>query len=1226
MKRIIAVCRIGAATAVLGATCLLPLPAQAQAIISSWQTNRSTQFAQVREYVGGALVTTWPSPGFTTQTGNQSTPAQSDIQQIWATPLDVFVYSNDLASHTMGPWYNNSAAPTTATIAPRWPISQNLLYKFPRTPSNPVTTSSVGAEAGFTVHGVAIFNWGDAFSYNGGTNEATNGAGIWNRLAYPEEGKSFDPAMAHATPTNGSYHHHSNPYGLRYQLNDNVSLAAGNANTLEKYSEDISNLHHSPILGWAYDGLPIYGPYGYSDPLDSNSTVTRMISGFVLRDGTNGTTNLKTNSPAATGRTSLPYWAQLTQNKTTLTPAQYGPATWATVGTGPGAATASLGRYAEDYDHLSDTGNPANVTYHLDRYNHRFCKTPEFPSGVDAYFVTINADGTPAFPNMLAGQCFKAKNGQKVTNGTPPGTASLLFTAIKGNVLDGSAAELNYTINPTAGSTDQALGRFALSPNSNGHITHTSYTVNLGSVAGISNLKLYYTTTNTLTGQVQFGSTVASPSGSVTFTDTYTTSAITYFWLRGDVSAGAAGTLDARLTNVGVTGVNAASFAGNDALANSTKTFSSGGYTWNGSVSTDYQVAANWTPTRTTPTTSDDLTINGSVTASPTITNVPDQTIHTLTLTNSATATLTGSASNALTFSSVVSPLTIDAGSTLQIGSNLYLFLGNSTSISGNLTIQSGGTLVCSGGVLSGTGAFSLSAGASLSVNDADGIAASGSTGQIQTAARTFSTAGSYQFSGAGSQVTGSGLPSAVAALNANATAGLTLSSDVFVTGGFSVNANRSFSTGANTLSLGGSASVASNGSIYVPSGGQVSAGVVQIIGAAGSSFALDSGGTLVTSDLNGISSAGSTGAIQTDTRSFSVGSNYTFNRNGNQDAGNGLPASVNNLTVAVTAGLTLASDVTVNGALSIQAGLLVGSHTITLNGSASVSGFGPSVSVASGGRINTNGVTIVNGGAFVSGFSLASGATFETKNAGGLSGAVQVGSISINPGANFIFDGTSAQVTGSAVPGTINQLTIDNPTTVTLSQATTATQQLVLSQGVLDTNGNALVVNTDGDSAVTVSGTSYIKGAITRYFDRSVSGAFRLYPVGTTAYAGVDIVETPGTGTGYITVSTTDGDPPNALSPAGVLDRYWTVTATGFDPAGCQLQFHYLQSDVTGTLNENAMVLTRYSGGGWTEFTPDYRDTTSNIIMKASLPGFSIWSAANAAAVPVNLSRFSAE
>ena len=43
-----------------------------------------------------------------------------------------------------------------------------------------------------------------------------------------------------------------------------------------------SGTAHSPIIGWAYDGNPIYGPYGYSDPTDDNSGIKVLTSGYVL--------------------------------------------------------------------------------------------------------------------------------------------------------------------------------------------------------------------------------------------------------------------------------------------------------------------------------------------------------------------------------------------------------------------------------------------------------------------------------------------------------------------------------------------------------------------------------------------------------------------------------------------------------------------------------------------------------------------------------------------------------------------------------------------------------------------------------------------------------------------------------------------------------------------------------------------------------------------------------
>ena len=37
---------------------------------------------------------------------------------------------------------------------------------------------------------------------------------------------------------------------------------------------------HSPILGFAYDGNPIYGAYGYINALDASSTVIQMSSSY----------------------------------------------------------------------------------------------------------------------------------------------------------------------------------------------------------------------------------------------------------------------------------------------------------------------------------------------------------------------------------------------------------------------------------------------------------------------------------------------------------------------------------------------------------------------------------------------------------------------------------------------------------------------------------------------------------------------------------------------------------------------------------------------------------------------------------------------------------------------------------------------------------------------------------------------------------------------------------
>ena len=125
---------------------------------------------------------------------------------------------------------------------------------------------------------------------------------------------------------------------------------------------------HSPILGYAFDGFPIYGPYAYASAGGSGAIV-RMTSSYRLR--------------TISQRTTL-------SDGTALSPSQYGPDV---------STTYPLGLYAEDYEYVNGLGT-------LDRYNGRKCITPEYPDSIYAYFVTINADGSSAYPYYIGPQYY----------------------------------------------------------------------------------------------------------------------------------------------------------------------------------------------------------------------------------------------------------------------------------------------------------------------------------------------------------------------------------------------------------------------------------------------------------------------------------------------------------------------------------------------------------------------------------------------------------------------------------------------------------------------------------------------------------------------------------------------------------------------------------------------------------------------------------------------------
>jgi uncharacterized protein (TIGR03437 family) len=221
------------------------------------------------------------------------------------------------------------------------------------------------------------------------------GDGIWQRDAYFGESLTFDRCFAHQ-PGDGTYHNHIQPVCLRAQLGDNLDLVS-NGRVGPVYREKDSGWSHSPILGWSFDGYPIYGPYGYSDPQDATSPIQRMRSSFQLRD--------------MKQRTSLPDWALSFHNGVSqqLSPSQYGPDV---------SDLYPLGRYVEDYDYVAGQGD-------LDQYNGRFAITPEFPYGTYAYYVTLKDDGSPAFPYVMSLQYYGTPTNSR--NVVVPGAAQDYF-------------------------------------------------------------------------------------------------------------------------------------------------------------------------------------------------------------------------------------------------------------------------------------------------------------------------------------------------------------------------------------------------------------------------------------------------------------------------------------------------------------------------------------------------------------------------------------------------------------------------------------------------------------------------------------------------------------------------------------------------------------------------------------------------------------------------------
>jgi hypothetical protein len=106
--------------------------------------------------------------------------------------------------------------------------------------------------------------------------------------------------------------------------------------------------------------------------------------------------------------------------------------------------------------------------------------------------------------------------------------------------------------------------------------------------------------------------------------------------------------------------------------------------------------------------------------------------------------------------------------------------------------------------------------------------------------------------------------------------------------------------------------------------------------------------------------------------------------------------------------------------------------------------------------------------------FILNSGATFICRSASGLSGNITapLANTVLSTGANYTFAGTTAQVTSTLLPATVNILTIDNAAGVTTSAGVTVTTQVNLTNGLLEHTANPVVLGA-GATVVTGSGSA---------------------------------------------------------------------------------------------------------------------------------------------------------
>jgi len=253
---------------------------------------------------------------------------------------------------------------------------QNRGKYYNSSPELIVNGTGVGAKLRANVEDGKIIN---IIVINGGTNYDPNNTSIFVKSSGKNGSLMID---VRSLTVNNNY-----KFSDEILVEDENDLSygiVGYSTSREGVSFSDLGQSHSKIIGWSYDGYPIYGPYGYSNPNDDNSTIKLLNVGYTK------------NFSNVTNR-----------------PAEF-----------------DLGFFVEDYKYTANGD--------LDQHNGRFSKTPDFPNGIYAYYVGLTTSlisnnlvpefpyfvgntykGSPVFANINQKQNFNFNQSRLIRNTFP---------------------------------------------------------------------------------------------------------------------------------------------------------------------------------------------------------------------------------------------------------------------------------------------------------------------------------------------------------------------------------------------------------------------------------------------------------------------------------------------------------------------------------------------------------------------------------------------------------------------------------------------------------------------------------------------------------------------------------------------------------------------------------------------------------------------------------------
>jgi hypothetical protein len=244
------------------------------------------------------------------------------------------IHGNGIPDHTTGQFPNRRNPHSIRT--------QRIDYQVPAQPTVAGEFTALGRQPfGVALNGV-VFDPGTAETWNMERPSDWRYEAIKGALDLGE-----DVHHAHVQPS-GAYHYHGVPTGLLQLLSKGEPKMT--------------------LIGWAADGFPIYGPYGYSGKTDANGEpiLRPMQPSYVLKTGQRpGSLDPKTK-----------------RNHRRPSPES------------PEPGGAYDGTFTADFKFQAGSGD-------LDEANGKYGLTPEYPDGIYHYYVT---EAFPFIPRFFRGK------------------------------------------------------------------------------------------------------------------------------------------------------------------------------------------------------------------------------------------------------------------------------------------------------------------------------------------------------------------------------------------------------------------------------------------------------------------------------------------------------------------------------------------------------------------------------------------------------------------------------------------------------------------------------------------------------------------------------------------------------------------------------------------------------------------------------------------------------